>query len=61
MDEIEQESFEGKLKRMDTMLQEIDPNQPEAFEKMRSIAKTLVELLELNFKIMASARKMLTL
>ncbi len=61
MDEIKQETIEDKLKRISLLIQEGKPDESPAFFQMRKVAEELVELLELNFKIMASARKILTL
>ncbi len=42
------------------MITDVDPGGPDSFETMRMVAKELVGLLELNLKMMASARKMLS-
>lgn len=58
--DIKQESTENRLRRVSEMLADINGDDPEAFERLRQIAMELVGLLELDFKIMAAARKILT-
>ena len=54
------EKIEEKMKRIDMLISTIDLDGPESFEIMRTVAKELVELLKLNFKIIVSAQKILS-